>query len=275
MKIVAAHRGWKWLTLGWGLFRRNSLAWTAMVLAYWMLVALINEIPVVGAGISTLLLPAFSVSFMLACEQSERGIAPSIRSVFDGFRSRIKPLITLGVIYLISIVMVLAASSLADDGLLFRWIAQGRPPPKDAVADGTALRGLLVATIVATPTFMAFWFAPILVAWRGMGAVQSMFYSFFASLRNWKAFAIYGLSVAAAGMLASLIATLIAVAAQGNANVLRIAMMAFTIGILPTLFASFYFSYVDVFADDAEAEAKNDGTSNIPDDDPAEVPPKT
>ncbi len=275
MNVVATHRGWKWLALGWRLFTRNSLAWTAMVLVYWMLVALLNEIPAVGAAVSTLLLPTFSMSFMLACEKSVAGIAPTIRSVFAGFQHRVKTLIGLGVIYLASIMVVLAVASLADDGILFRWIAQGKPPPQDAVADGTALRGLLVATIVAAPTFMAFWFAPVLVVWKNMGAIQSMFYSFFASLRNWKAFAIYGISVAAGGMIASLIATLIAVAAQGNPMILRVVMMAFTIGILPTLFASFYFSYLDVFADDQKLDPATGRGPNTPDGDTAEGPSET
>jgi hypothetical protein len=275
VNVVATHRGWKWLALGWRLFTRNSLAWTAMVLVYWMLVALLNEIPAVGAAVSTLLLPTFSMSFMLACEKSVAGIAPTIRSVFAGFQHRVKTLIGLGVIYLASIMVVLAVASLADDGILFRWIAQGKPPPQDAVADGTALRGLLVATIVAAPTFMAFWFAPVLVVWKNMGAIQSMFYSFFASLRNWKAFAIYGISVAAGGMIASLIATLIAVAAQGNPMILRVVMMAFTIGILPTLFASFYFSYLDVFADDQKLDPATGRGPNTPDGDTAEGPSET
>lgn len=272
MRIVAAHRGWKWLSFGWMLFRRNSFAWTTMVVVYWMLVALLNEIPAVGAAVSTMLLPTFSVSFMLACEKSLRDVAPSIRSVFEGFRHQLGTLILLGVIYLVSILVVLAIASLADDGILFRWIAQGRPPPQDAVADGTALRGLLVATVVAAPTFMAFWFAPVLVVWKGMGALQSLFYSFFASLRNWKAFAIYGVAVAATGMLASLIATLIAVAAQGNATILRVAMMVFTIGILPTLFASFYFSYMDIFGDGSDEKPGTSDAPNTPTGNTAEDP---
>ena len=49
--------------------------------AYWLVIALLNAIPAVGAAISTLLLPAFSVSFMIACAAAERGERPALRMV--------------------------------------------------------------------------------------------------------------------------------------------------------------------------------------------------
>ena len=76
MKVVAASRGWQWISLGWALFKRSPLGWIGFVLGYWLLIALINEIPWVGAAVSTLLLPAFSVSFMAACLKLNAACAP-------------------------------------------------------------------------------------------------------------------------------------------------------------------------------------------------------
>src|SRR5438094_9392625 len=58
---------------------------------------------------------------------------------------------------------------------------------------------MLVATVAATPVLMAFWFATVLAAWNRIGAAQSLFYSFFAVLRNWRAFFVYGAVLAPAG----------------------------------------------------------------------------
>ena len=44
---------------------------------------------------------------------------------------------------------------------------------------------------------MAFWFAPVLAAWQHMGAAKSLFFSFFAGWRNWRAFIVYGATLSA------------------------------------------------------------------------------
>jgi len=249
MRIVAARQGWRWLGLGWALFRRSPLGWLSLVLAYWLLIALLNEVPHAGAVVSTLLLPAFSMSFMNACADAGHGLRPSIRMIFSGFRHRLSTLLVVGGLYLLSILLVLGIASLVDGGTLFRWIARGVPPPETAIADGSVLNALLLACVVAAPSLMAFWFAPPLAAWRNMGAAQSMFYSFFAGLRNWRAFAMYGLAIAMAGLAMSLIIAVIAVAVRGNPALMRSIMLGITIGLLPTIFASFYYSYQDIFAD--------------------------
>ena len=68
--------------------------------------------------------------------------------------------------------------------------------PEEAQALLTDLGILLV---LASPLLMAFWFAPLLTAWNGVGAGKSLFFSFVASWRNWRAFAMYGLTLAVVG----------------------------------------------------------------------------
>jgi hypothetical protein len=64
MRIVPAKHGWFWLLRGFLLFRMNPSMWTLLVFTYWMIIALVNQIPIAGPLIATLFLPAFSVSFM-------------------------------------------------------------------------------------------------------------------------------------------------------------------------------------------------------------------
>jgi hypothetical protein len=255
MRVVAAHRGWMWFSQGWALFRRSPIGWVGLVLTYWLLIAMLNVIPYVGSVLSTLSLPAFSVSFMIACFEVEKGSRPSLRMVFAGFQHRASTLLVLGGLYLISILFVLGVTALVDDGALFRWIVLNSKPGKAALEDGTVLRGLLLASVIATPTLMAFWFSPVLAAWQNMGAGKAMFYSFFAGLRNWRAFAVYGMVVAVAGLVISLAVTVLAIVARGNPDILSTAMLVLTIVFLPTLFASFYYSYRDVFGEDASPAA--------------------
>jgi len=98
---------------------------------------------------------------------------------------------------------------------------------------------------------MAFWFAPVLAGWNRIGAAQSLFYSFFAVLRNWRAFFVYGAILALTGAVFLVAVTVAAVLMQGKVQVLRSLALILTLVSLPTVFASFYASYRDIFPESA------------------------
>jgi hypothetical protein len=251
MRVVPARNGWSWLVRGFALFRKNPPMWLFLVFTYWIAVALLGQIRYLGPATSTVLLPAFSVSFMVMCAVLDRGglLRPAL--LFAGFRSGLGTLIALGVLFLLSIIVVLGVASLADAGVLMALILSGRAPSVEAMQDGSVLTAMLVATLAATPVMMAFWFAPVLTAWNRIGAAQSLFYSFFAVLRNWRAFFVYGalLTLAWAVFLAAL--SVVFVLTQGNMRVLGPLALILTLASWPTLFASSYASYRDIFPENA------------------------
>lgn len=251
MRIVPARNGWTWLVRGFALFRKNPPMWLFLVFTYWIAVALLGQIRYLGPAASTVLLPAFSVSFMFMCAVLEHGglLRPAL--LISGFRSGPSTLILLGVLYLLSLVAVLALASIADAGALLLWVVSGREPPEEAILDGSVSLAMLVASLAAAPVLMAFWFAPVLVAWNRNGAAQSLFYSFFAVWRNWRAFLVYGAALFLAGALFMTVVTVLAVLMQGKIQVLRSFALIFTLLTLPTLFASFYASYRDIFPENA------------------------
>ena len=251
MRVVPARNGWTWLVRGFALFRKNPPMWLFLVFTYWIAVALLGQIRYLGPAASTVLLPAFSVSFMFMCAVLEHGGALRPALLISGFRSGPSTLILLGVLYLLSIVAVLGLASLADAGALLLWVLTGREPPEEALLDGRVSLAMLVAALAAAPVLMAFWFAPVLAAWNRIGAAQSLFYSFFAVWRNWRAFMVYGAALFLAGALFMTTVTILAVMMQGQIQVLRSLALIFTLLTLPTLFASFYASYRDVFPENA------------------------
>lgn len=250
-RTVPARHGWFWLARGYFLFRRNPPMWTLLVFTYWIVVALVNQIPFAGPLAATLFLPAFSVSFMVICRQLESGEPLLPVLLFAGFRTRLSTLITLGGLYLLSLVLVLGISALADQGALARWVVYGTPPTAQAVRDGSLSSALIIAAVAGTPVVMAFWFAPVLVAWDGMGAAKALFFSFFASWRNWRAFLVYGAVLALAGMALSMALVAITLLLRGHPEVLRLGMIAAILVTMPTLFGSFYAAYRDVFPQEA------------------------
>ena len=251
MRIVPAKNGWSWLVRGFALFRKNPPMWLFLVFTYWLAVALLGQIRYLGPAASTVLLPAFSVSFMFMCAVLEHGGALRPALLVSGFRNGPATLILLGVLYLLSIVAVLGLASLADAGALLLWILSGREPPDEALLDGRISLAMIIATLAAAPVLMAFWFAPVLAAWNRIGAAQSLFYSFFAVWRNWRAFLVYGAALFLAGAIFMTAVTILAVLMRGQVQALRSFALIFTLLTLPTLFASFYASYRDIFPENA------------------------
>jgi hypothetical protein len=257
MLVVPATNGWLWLKRGFGFFGRAPLAWILVAVSYWVLVSLVGILPYLGLVAVMLATPAFAVSFMTMCRELERGRPLELPLLFAGFRRNLKGLLTLGGIYLAAIVVILAASQLFDGGLLMRWMLLGKAPSGDA-SEGTMALAAAAAFALFVPVILAFWFAPVLVAWHGMPASKALFFSFFASLRNWRAFVVYGITVAVvAGLLPGVAFSALAVAArgsQGAQGLMSMFALIVVVTLLPTLYASFYASYRDVFADQPAEE---------------------
>jgi len=250
MTTVPAKNGWFWLVQGFVLFQRSPAKWLLIVLAYWMTIALLNQIPVVGALIATVLLPTFSVSFMAMCDQLAHNQPIGLATLFAGFRTRLTALITMGGLYLASIMLVLGISAFADNGVLWQWVISGKTPPVSASRDGSLSSALLLAAAFGTPVMMAFWFAPVLTAWQDMGVVKALFFSFFAAWRNWRAFLLYGAVLMLIGIGISVLIGVIGLLTAAKivpGDVLRVSAFLISIAILPIIFGSFYAGYRDLF----------------------------
>jgi hypothetical protein len=228
--------------------------WIFLVLTYWIAMALLGQVPYLGVAVSTVLLPAVSVSFMIMCAALDRGAALRPELLVSGFQNGLATLLLLGVLYLLSIAAALAIASVADAGALLQWVILGREPPIGAIRDGSVSRAFMLAAAAGTPILMAFWFAPVLVAWDRMGAGKALFYSFFSVLRNWRAFLVYAGAFVLAGAAFLLLTLAIVVITGGLVAAMRFFGIAFTLLTLPTIFGSFYAGYRDIFPGNAGPE---------------------
>jgi len=222
---------------------------TFLVVSYWALMALVNIIPVLGTIVTTLCIPAFSVSLMNACRAIDRGTPLGPQLLFSGFRGNLRSLLLLGAIYLAATVGILAVSALADGGALMAMMLAGQKPAEELVNDGSLLLATQIALIFLCPLMMAYWYAPVLAGWHGLSPAKALFFSFIACLRNWRAFLVYSLAIiVVATLVPGLILGILATLLPGSAALLAIVMTVLLILVLaPTLFASFYISYRDVF----------------------------
>jgi hypothetical protein len=246
-RVVAAVRGVHWLAEGWRLFVAAPLGWLALLLAYWLTMTVISMLPFVGVVAASLLVPAFSVGFMAAARAASRRAGVELTLLFDGFRQAPRALVVLGVAYVACLSLVLGAGALADDGALARWMLTGRRPADEVLRSDEFLAALLWAAALYAPVMMMFWFAPPLAAWHSAAPLKALFYSFFACLMNWRAFLAYGATAAMVTLVVPLCLALVLKALGAAASLTWLAFPLLAV-LLPTLFASFYASYRDLFA---------------------------
>jgi hypothetical protein len=268
MNTVAAACGWKWVLTGFALFRKHPSMWAFLVFSYIMLMQLIGMIPVLGWIAATVLIPAFSASFMFLSRELDQGKRPTFSLLFSGFRTNLPALLRQGSIYLASALAILGLSAMVDGGALLQLMLFGERPPAATFEEGSLAGAAALAGMLYVPVLAAFWFAPALSAWRNLPALQALFYSLFAVFRNWRAFFAYGVALLVLGLVCSFALFLLALLARGlfgdkSQNALMLVVLPVMLTYVPTLFASFYASFRDIFPEpETEIEVETESSAN-------------
>jgi hypothetical protein len=96
---------------------------------------------------------------------------------------------------------------------------------------------------------MAYWYAPVLAGWHGLSPAKALFFSFVACVRNWRAFLVYSVAILVVATLVPglMLGVLAAMLPSGAALVTVLMTVLLILVLAPTLFASFYVSYREVF----------------------------
>lgn len=243
-QVSPAH-GWNWLVEGFALFRKSPVIWIALFFIYLLIGMALSLVKIVGPIVLNLLAPVFVAGFMFGCRALDNGEELEINHLFAGFRQHTAQLVTVGGIYLAGIIVVVGIMFAGTDNAVLHAMFSGEKIDQQQTTAAlgpdfllTALLGLLLMV----PLIMAYWFAPILVAFHGLSGLDAMKQSFKACLRNIMPFLVY-----------SLIAMVL----------LILAAIPFFLGMLimiPTMTASLYVSYKDIF--DISAVPQNQLNNN-------------
>ena len=249
VQILPARQGWRWILDGFRIFRKFQFMLPVVVLSYWMLMIVLNSVPVIGPVVATICIPVFSVSLMNVCRLIEQGGQINPALLLSGFRVHLRTLLVLGAIYLVAALGILGLTALIDDGALFHFFVAGREANVGKTADADTMLSAQVALVFFAPLMMAYWYAPVLAAWHGLSAGKALFFSFVACMRNWRAFLVYSLAIFIGGaILPGLVLNILSsfFSGQGNPVLILFTLLVVFIG-LPVMYASFYVSYRDVF----------------------------
>lgn len=241
--------GWQWILGGFAIFRRNPVLLGMLVVAYWFTVLFLNIVPVIGVLLASLAIPGLSVGLMQAARNVERGQPVGIQTLYGSLRDNARTLIALGALYLCCTLGALALSSLVDGGALLKFMLSNSRAERALVEDADFTLSALFIMLLMAPVLMAWWFAPVLAAWHRLGVGKALFFSFIACWMNWRPFLVYGLGLLiVAGILPGVLLGILLLVMPGAANlVTALVTMPMVLVIAPTIFASFYASYRDIF----------------------------
>lgn len=230
-RSVAAGNGWQWIRGGFDLFRQNPVIWIALFFIYLLICMGMSIVPIIGPILVNLLAPVFMAGFMLGCQALESGEELEINHLFAGFKQNTAQLITVGGFYLAGMIVIAGVIFVTAGGAV---LALGEPEhAMQAGADADKLLlPLLLLLALMLPLIMAYWFAPTLVVFHGISAADAMKLSFAACLRNILPFTVYS--------LACMLLLLLAAIPLGLGLVVMI----------PTMTASLYVSYKDIFSEE-------------------------
>lgn len=148
---------------------------------YFSLSSLIATLPFVGSILSMLIAPCITVSLMNLILRPR----PTARDIFQPFRERLKPLLGLALALMFCLLVALSLLVLVDSE--FARALLGEQGGLEVLLKPENQMPVLALCVLLTPIFMAYWFAPLLVAWRQFSIVKAMFFSFMTTLRNWRA----------------------------------------------------------------------------------------
>ena len=237
IKQVPAANAWLWIISGCQLFKANPVMWVILLLIYLAIMIPVSLVPILGSVVSTLLAPVFAAGMMWGCQALSRNQDLEINHLFQGFKQNTSQLISVGGIYMISLLVIAVFVVLMMDRATIELIAQGKDlSPEQASA---VLLPLLVAMLFLMPVLMGYWFAPVLAGLNQMKAVDAMKLSFVACLKNMLPFLLYGLIFMA-----------ILMAAMWLVVSLHLIFAVVFVAIIPVMMTSLYTSYADIFGID-------------------------
>ena len=234
---VSAGQGWDWINRGFWHFKTNPWTWILVTVSYALIIMVLSLVPLLGGVVASLMAPILTGGLMVGANEQAHDRPLGFQHLFAGFSNNAGQLVAAGALYLVGMVlaaipavllMVLGMDSMdptrfgEDPQLMSGAMAE-------ALAGPTFVLPILVAALLMLPVAMAYWFAPALIAIDGLGAWSAMKLSFRGCLKNILPLLVYGVM----GLILVILGSL--------------PMLLGLLVVMPTLVASMYVSYGNIF----------------------------
>jgi uncharacterized membrane protein len=192
----AVSDSWTWVVEGWKLFARAPLMWIVAIVIIFVLAIVVGIVPFIGSLAFQVMQPVLAGGLVVACRSLETGGEFELEHVFAGFSKRFGPLVIVGLLLLAGwIAIMLVFAVVAGFSLLGAFMSGNQDAVLTAISESmlAIVFGVLLMLALMVPLLAAYWFAPALVMMHDMRPIAAMKASFFACIRNFVPFIVYGL----------------------------------------------------------------------------------
>nr|MDP2190679.1 BPSS1780 family membrane protein [Rhodoferax sp.] len=249
LNIVPARTGSAWVKLGIRTFFKQPLALAGLFFMFMAVMTIVSQVPFIGIALAMTLLPAATLGLMAATREASDGRFPMPVMLLAGFRAgrqQTRAMLVLGVLYALGFLTAMGLSWLVDDGSFARLYLGGDTPTREMMLEPDFQTAMWVFIGLHLPLSLLFWHAPALVHWHGLPPLQSLFFSGVACLRNFRAFAIFGLMWLAVLVLVVIGVTTLATL-LGSPGIAGDILFPVLLLLASMFFTSLYFTFRDSF----------------------------
>jgi hypothetical protein len=278
MNIVPAVNGKNWMKQGFALFRQHANTILLASFLYLLVVAPLFIAPQFlpwRVGVPMLFVlgmlgPALIASLLSIYRALDQGQPASLGVFLQPFKTKFAPLCGLGALYMLAVVIVYAIGAgifvVTAGGDLQRLLQVFVASMNNTltIADAeyllSVMLGLMLTELVVLslmlPLFMAYYFAPLLVAWDNVPVGKAIVFSFVACLKNWRPFLLFSLLLMVGiAMVVTVVGTFIVMLIlllpkTATLVVVGVLYLGMIVPLLSLCFAFYYVSYKDIFVSD-------------------------
>lgn len=249
VRKLTASAGTVWIKIAYDFYKRNPLLWIKINLAYFLILMLISMIPYVGPLLVPLLNPIFIAGLMVACHDAQFNRNVDYQHLFKLFKSKVSsPLVTTGGIYLVALVISMVFMG-SGNNLSSMNVDPNNPAtiPLDLNNPQTGFRIIVVFAILIIGFMMNF-FAPLLILFKNMRAVDALKISLIATWKNILPLMVFGLLIMGIIITISIPFFMIITALKLQAFSFLFAVII-TMIVMPLYHISMYTAYRTIFSD--------------------------
>jgi hypothetical protein len=249
LNVVPARTGIVWVKLGITTFFKQPLAMGGLFFMFMAMISLISQVPIVGAALALVVLPAATIGLMAATQVASEGKFPMPGVLFTAFRAgtqKTREILTLGALYAVGFLLVLGISALFDGGQFANFYLGGAAMTKEIISTTEFQMATWAAMALYLPLSLMFWHAPALVHWQDVSPLKALFFSFIACVKNFASMVVYFFIWLAVFSLGGLVLTLVAVA-TGSESAVSFVMLPAALLMATMFFTSIYFTFKDSF----------------------------
>jgi hypothetical protein len=254
LNLVPARTGMLWVKLGIRTFLKQPLALTGLFFMFMALMTVASQVPYIGFVIAMTLLPAATLGLMAATVEATKGKFPMpilLLAAFRGDKPKTRPMLVLGGLYAIGFLLAMGASYLVDGGDFARVYLGGSTPTREMMMASEFQAAMWVFIGLHLPLSLTFWHAPALVYWHDFPPLKSLFFSAVACLRNFWAFAVFGITWLAVLVMMVVVITTLATL-LGNPELAGDILFPMLLMTAAMFFTSLYFTFRDTFEQPSE-----------------------